>query len=438
MDTGYFRLYRHVVLDPRWQVLGDAAKAVFIEYLCLAEWRDGPLRGVICSEPGKPLSQVQRGLCIGKSRQALWAIEHALVDAGFITVQPTGSGRLTAVSIAQWCLDERQAQPNAPASSQGRYLPSDKAGPSVNVPSDKAGTCLATRQVRAKKPKGPLPSSGAEEGRQERTSKGGGEGRNPAASEPSQEPSAGHGAPPEIAHSNGNGASVVADNGQRRTATAALSETKDGNDEIIRRAVSFATGENMHTNESRQRVEDFVAEMRGAMTSGLTLEELLDALTALPPTGEHRWGRTWMPVAREHCILERQRRQQQLQSSIIAELLAAGSLEAQWQIATRLWDEHENLRPRLEPPPPGMPEAAAIWLPAAEWEPIARATGFHAITKEQLHRAIAQRDGTETEEQRAQRERLRAMVDALRDGRPIPVSEPAQQAVEVGSRSREA
>jgi len=38
-----------------------------------------------------------------------------------------------------------------------------------------------------------------------------------------------------------------------------------------------------------------------------------------------------------------------------------------------------------------------------------------------------------TEEQRAQRERLRAMVDALRDGRPIPVSEPAQQAVEAGS-----
>lgn len=427
MADPFAKLYRRLRSDPAWQSLGDAACRVLVEYIMLSYPYDGQNRGVVCT-PGdtasglttQPLSQAGRAKAVGRSRGALRRIESELEAAGCITLKATGAKRPMVVRLAGWCIDEQ-----AEHDSQRVMLEqTDHDSPGVmtmthsesccaqNMTHDESCTRLTVSHVEADEHKGPMAFSDAREAVQRSTThrERGGEGQQAAEPEPLQEPSDGNGTPPV--------------NGS------------NGNDETIRQAVSFATGENMHTNESRQRVEDFVAEMRGAMTSGLTLEELLDALTALPPTGEHRWGRTWIPVAREYCIQQRKRMQQQLQSSIIAELLAAGSLEAQWQIATRLWDEHENLRPRLEPPPPGMPEAAAIWLPAAEWEPIARATGFYSVTEEQLRRAIAQRDGTETEEQRAQRERLRAMVDALRDGRPIPVSEPAQQAVEAGSRSR--
>ena len=416
MADPFAQLFRRLYSDPRWRALGDAAGKVLVDYIMLAHPYDGPLKGLVCA-PGntasgvtaRPLSQGERARALGRSRGALRRIEAELAAAGFITLCSTGEKRPTLLALARWCI-EPASEHDSPGVMNMTHSESWRASGMTHCESCPR---LTGSHDGAKKHKAPLASSGAREAVQRsKTRERGGEGQHAAEPEPLQAPSDGNGAPPV--------------NGS------------NGNDETIRRAVSFATGENMHTNESRQRVEDFVAEMRGAMTSGLTLEELLDALTALPPTGEHRWGRTWMPVAREHCILERQRRQQQLQSNIIAELQGAESLEAQWQVATRLWDQHENLRPRKQTPLPGMPDTTAIWVPADDWEPIARATGFYSVTEEQLRRAIAQRDGTETEEQRAQRERLRVMVDALRDGRPIPVSEPAQQAVEAGSRSREA
>jgi len=428
MADPFAKLYRRLRSDPAWQSLGDAACRVLVEYIMLSYPYDGQNRGVVCT-PGdtasglttQPLSQAGRAKAVGRSRGALRRIEEELEAAGCITLRSMGEKRPTVVCLAGWCIDETSEHD----SQRVMFEPTEHDSPGVmnmthsesccaqNMTHDESCTRLTVSHVEADEPKGPMASSCAREAVQRsKTRERGGEWQQAAEPEPLQEPSDGNGAPPV--------------NGS------------DGNDETIRQAVSFATGENMHTNESRQRVEDFVAEMRGAMTSGLTLEELLDALTALPPTGEHRWGRTWMPAAREHCIRERQRRRQQQQSNIIAELQRAESLEAQWQVATRLWDQHENLRPRKQTPLPGMPDTTAIWVPADDWEPIARATGFYSVTEEQLRRAIAQRDGTETEEQRAQRERLRAMVDALRDGRPIPVSEPAQQAVEAGSRSREA
>ena len=391
--TGFVKVPRGLLWDPRFMGLTAGAQTLLLYYLSMTWSADGGAVAVV-DKRRNPLSLSARADIVGRSRGAVIRLEAELADAGFITVETTSRGAFVRLSVdAEPDSEQDQTRLNLSQVDDETNMTQSESGceltrlnlsqvDRLNLSQVDGPTRLNLSQVADQEPKGPLASSGSVEGVDvEGTPRRGGavEGENgpPESVERSSTATA-------DGHGNGAGAQTgepVAADGKQRTATAPLSETTRGTTEATATGLPLAelvqqvTGTRPTSEKNAELVAGIVASRKA------TEAELRLALVECRPEASE-YAREWMPRAEHWCQERRAANLRRLVSETIGRLNAAPNVAARWEIMQEVWSAHEELRPPRE----GEGRNQAL-------ESVQEATGFTAVNDWGLEQALRDEQG---------------------------------------------